>query len=111
MARYLKPNIIKAAGARLSESRASKSMLHFLVLKRAIARGGDPVVSFSANNANLGGAVDDLTKCAMNGAQLPVALRETPHINVFGSAHSVWQYLGANWRTNGTGPADRKSVV
>lgn len=105
MARYLQSNIIKAAVGRLGESRASKSMLHFLVFKRAIASGGNPVVSFSVNNPNLGGAVDDLTKCAMNGSPLPAALRETPHINVFGSGHSAWQYLGANWRSNGTGPA------
>lgn len=105
MARFIHAKIINAAINRLGESRASRSMLNFLVFKRASTLAHGTVVSFSASNLSLGTAVDDLAACAPNGTHLPHLLLDKPHVNVFGSTGSPWQYLGKNWRTNGTGPA------
>ena len=105
MARYLQPNIIKAAVARLAESRASKSMLNFLVFKRASVRAQEPAVSFSTSNSNLGLAVDDLALLALNGSTLPPEVRDKPYVDVFSPSDSAWRYRNAGWRTNGTGPA------
>ena len=62
MAQFIHSELIKVAVGRLSESRASKSMLNFLVFKRASARAHESVVSFSNSNENLGNAVEDVYK-------------------------------------------------
>lgn len=105
MGRFIHAKIINAAVNRLGDSRASRSILNFLVFKRASTLAHETIVSFSASNLNLGTAVDDLAACAPNGTHLPHLLLDKPHVNVFGSSGSPWQYLGKNWRTNGTGPA------
>lgn len=105
MAQFIHSELIKVAVGRLSESRASKSMLNFLVFKRASARAHESVVSFSNSNENLGNAVDDLASCALNGVSLPLGSQDKPFVNVFGPSDSAWRYRNAGWRTNGTGPA------
>jgi hypothetical protein len=105
VARYLQPNVIKAAVLRLGESRASKSVLNFLVFKRASVRAHEPVVSFSTSNPNLGKAVDDLAHLAYYGEALPSEARDKPYVDVFSPSDSAWRYRNAGWRTNGTGPA------
>ena len=80
-------------------------MLNFLVFKRTSVRANEASVSFSTKNVHLTDAVHDLAACAPHGTTLPLAVRDKPHVNVFGSHDSTWRYLGENWRTNGTGPA------
>lgn len=104
MSSFLRADVIKNAVSRLGDSRASRSMVHFLILKRTGVRVGQDVVSFSQKNDDLGRAVDDLTQLFSAGATVPRSLLGKPHFNPFGSANSAWQYLGGNWRENGTGP-------
>lgn len=106
MARFINPEVLSVAIDRLLESRSSRSMLNFLIFKRAISLANSAIVSFSArSDSYLVKAVEDLAACSPNSTKLPHQLHKKPYINVFDSSGSPWLYLGSNWRTNGTGPA------
>jgi hypothetical protein len=80
MAKFLHPDLLRSAAARLGASRASKSFLHFLIFKRTMVSSGESVVSFSVNNADLLTAVDELGACARGNARLGSRLTATPFV-------------------------------
>ena len=60
MALYLSAESISAATQRLIDSRARDGLVHFLLLKRALARAHSNDVAFSSNDEHFTGGMRDL---------------------------------------------------
>lgn len=107
MPTYLTAERLKLAVARLRESRASKGLINFFILKRALAlKPPDGFVRFSTKDKLLQQAIDELTLRPQIGAD-----DERPFVNVFGTINSKTKgTMGKKYRSNGPGDTLRNSA-
>jgi MoxR-like ATPase len=106
MKRFLSAETIKASVQRLVDSRARDGLVHFLLLKRALARAQTVDVPFSSNDVNFTGAMRDLAATYPPNSGLEVPPNIKPFVKVFGTAGAA-KYVSGRWTTNG--PADTLS--
>jgi hypothetical protein len=106
MKRFLSAEAISASTQRLINSRARDGLVHFLLLKRALARAQNKNVPFSSNDANFTGAMRDLAATYPPDIGLEAPSKISPFVKVFGTAGAS-KYVSGRWTTNG--PADTLS--
>ena len=106
MALYLSAESISAATQRLIDSRARDGLVHFLLLKRALARAHSNDVAFSSNDEHFTGGMRDLAATYPPETGLTIPAGVSPFVKVFGTAGAD-KYVSARWTTNG--PADALS--
>lgn len=106
MAKFLSAETISASMQRLIDSRARDGFVHFILLKRAIARAQANDVPFSSNDPNFTGAMRDLAATYPPNIGLKAPPHISPFVKVFGTAGAS-KYVSGRWTTNG--PADTLS--
>lgn len=106
MSRYLSAETISASMQRLIDSRARDGLVHFLLLKRALARAKTKAVPFSSKDVSFTGAMRDLAATYPPDIGLEAPSKVEPFVKVFGTAGAS-KYVSGRWTTNG--PADTLS--
>ncbi len=106
MKKFLSSETISASTQRLIHSKARDGLVHFLLLKRALARTQNKAVPFSSNDANFTGAMRDLAATYPPYIGLEAPPKISPFVKVFGTAGAS-KYVSGRWITNG--PADTLS--
>lgn len=106
MKKFLSAETISSSTQRLIYSRVRDGLVHFLLLKRALARTQNQAVPFSSNDANFTGAMRDLAATYPPDIGLEAPTKISPFVKVFGTADAS-KYVSGRWTTNG--PADTLS--